>query len=146
MADLVVSYLVRSRNGTDYGHRIWADGRAESYQTAKPVRMADGTFDYQAVHPDFYPVAQLSPAQVASARQAVAEAGLTELTDTVRSAGTGNSDPDTSEWQVKDGTTTRTIRVDPWPPDGAASGLQTLVGRIGAIILAAQSGSSQAPD
>ena len=147
MADLVVSYLVPSRTGAPYGHRVWADGNAESYQVSKPVRKPDGSFEYQSIHPDFYPVARLSPQQVEAVRSAVETSGLAAMPANIRTRGTGNSDPDNVEWQVAGEDGVRTIRVSPWPPanDEPEAALMTLINRIGEIILAAQSNSRDVP-
>lgn len=140
MADLIVSYLVQSPTGAPYGHRIRSDGVAEGYQVSKPVRKTDGSFEYQAVHPDFYPVARLSPQQVEAVRGAVDAAGLPALPDNVRARGTSSTDAGSVEWQIHDGEGVRTIRVAPWPPanDEPTFALMTLILRIGEIILAAQ--------
>jgi hypothetical protein len=140
MADLVVSYLVRNRTGSPFGHRIWSDGTAEGYQTSKPVRKADGTFEYQAVHPDFYPEARLSSQQVETIRSAVNAAGLPALPDNVRSRGTTNTDSGSAEWQIPGSSGVRTIQVAPWPPanDEPTFALMNLIHRIGETILAAQ--------
>jgi hypothetical protein len=147
MADLVVSYVVQSRTGTPYGHRIWSDGTAEGYQVSKPVRRPDGSFEYQSVHPDFYPVARLSAAQVEAVRSAVESSRLAGLPENVRSKGTNNSDADSIDWQLAGNDGVRTVHVAPWPPanDEPVAALTTLVQRIGAIILAAQSNSQDVP-
>jgi hypothetical protein len=143
MADLIVSYLVRNRTGTPYGHRIWSDGTAEGYQVAKPVRKPDGSLGYQAVTPDFYPIAHLSPKQVEAIRSGVAAAGLSGLPDSVSTRGTSSTDAGSAEWQIPN----RTIHIAPWPPanDEPTFTLMNLIHRIGKIILAAQSNSQDVP-
>ena len=141
MADLIVSYLVQSPTGTPFGHRILSDGTAEGYQVSKPVRKADGSFEYQAVTPGFYPVARLSSQQVEAVRKAVEGAGLPTMPDTVRARGTSSTDAGSAEWQIQIGGKARTIQVAPWPPasDEPVAALMNLVLRIGEIVLAAQS-------
>lgn len=140
MADLIVSYLVRSPTGTPFGHRVWSDGKAEVYQTSEPKRQPDGSIEYEAVHPDFYPVAQLNAQYVEAIRSAVNTSGLSALPNNVRTRGTGNTDSGSAEWQFQDGGRVRTIQVAPWPPanDEPTVALMTLIHRIGETILAAQ--------
>jgi hypothetical protein len=140
MAELIVSYLVRSPTGAPYGQRILSDGTAEGYQVSKPVRKADGSFEYQAVTPDFYPVAHLSPQQLEAVKSAVAGSGLPTMPDNVHARGTSSSDAGSSEWQIQAGGKVRNIQVAPWPPasDEPTAALVTLIHRLGEIVLAAQ--------
>lgn len=140
MADLVVSYLVQTPHGNPYGHRIWADGKAEGYQVSKPVRKGDGSFEYQSVEPGFYPIATLSAQQVESLKREVNASGLSDLEGDVRAKGASTTDAGSIEWQIAGEGGKRTIRIAPWPAaDGEPlSSLVTLIQHIGETILAAQ--------
>ncbi|MAS34748.1 MAG: hypothetical protein CL610_12125 [Anaerolineaceae bacterium] len=118
MADLIISYLIKSQHGNPHGQRIDADGNTEDYRVSKKVKAADGTYKDERVTPGWYPVVTLSPEQVDAVQQAVEASGIRDMPaeitgDTSRS--TANRE---AEWQVTTGGSIKTIQVTPWPPGG----------------------------
>lgn len=135
MAELIVSYLVRSQHGKPYGQRIFDDGKAEDYRVSRLVKAADGSYKDEPVNPGWYPVTELSAAQVQRVRQAVETSGLRDLPAQVRGEDRHSTVSREAEWQVQAAGQTKTVQVTPWPPGGdTGQALFNLTQRLSEIV------------
>ncbi len=135
MADLIVSYLVKSQHSKPYGQRIYDNGKAEDYRISRLVKAADGSYQEQSVDPGWYPVTELSASQLEAVQQAVETSGLRDLPAHVSGDGKGSTANREAEWQVQAGGQTKTVHVAPWPPGGdTGQALFNLTQRLSEIV------------
>ncbi len=147
MAEIIVSYLVQHHSGSMYGQRVLDNGQVENYLTTRMIKGNDGQYHNEKVTPGWYPIAQLSPAQVAAVQQAVTYSNLPHLGNNIPpDPNLKENTGERAQWQVQTPAGIKTVDIDHWAPVGDIQGpLRWLVERMGQIVIAAQSGSQDVP-
>ncbi|MBZ0303863.1 MAG: hypothetical protein K8J31_29265 [Anaerolineae bacterium] len=135
MAELLVSYVVKSHHGKPYGQRIFVDGQAEAYRVSKLVKGDDGSYKDEPVSPGWYPAVRLNADQVKTIEQAVAASGLRDLPSQVQGDTKRSTANREAQWEVMTADGIKTIAIVPWPPGGdTGQALFDLSRRLGEIV------------
>jgi len=146
MAELLVSFIIRSRRTSPTGQRIWEDGLAEGYWTSRLEKGDDGAYRPQPVPPGWYELVKLNSAQLEAVKGAIDAADVSSMPAHIDSVAEGQSDPSWAEWQIQTDDGLKTVRVAQWGPlDERAEPLMDLLLQITNTVNAALAGSRDAP-
>lgn len=135
MAELIVSYLIKSHHGSPRGRRVYEDGQVEDYRISKKVKTADGTYKDERVTPGWYPMVKLSAADLKVIEQLVEASGAARMPATIAGDPKRSTANREAELQLKTSGGLKTITVSDWPAEDAnGKALSELTNQIGEII------------
>jgi hypothetical protein len=146
MAELLVSFIIRSRRTSPTGQRVWEDGLAEGYWTSRLEKGDDGVYRPQPVPPGWYELVRLSSAQLEAVQEAIDAADVSSMPAHIDTVAEGQSDSSWAEWQIQTDDGLKSVRVAQWGPlDERAAPLMDLLMQITNTVNAALAGSADAP-